>query len=247
MDNLPLEGPLALPSISVIILALNEAGNIKKTIDTVTGLLVKQGFSDYELLFLDGGSRDGTQRIVTGLADSDSHIKMIPSPSKRGLGQGFRLGVEAASKEYVGWFPGDNETLPETIQNIFTEIAKNKYDAILPYTVNPWVRSVPRRILSSTYTSVFNILFGLNLKYFNGPCFFRRKILSTIMMSSDSPSYMAEILVQLIKKRSISYVEVPMYIKIRDYGRTSVMQWKNVYLIGKTIMGLIQKVYLSRD
>lgn len=237
----------SLPSISVIILALNEAGNIKKTIDTVTDLLSKQGFSDYELLFLDGGSTDGTQQIVAHLADSDNHLKMISSPSKRGLGQGFRLGVGAASKEYVGWFPGDNETLPETIKNIFEQVARNKYDAILPYTVNPWVRSVPRRILSVTYTSVFNTLFGLNLKYFNGPCFFRRKILSTIVMSSDSPSYMAEILVQLIKNRGISYMEVPMYIKIRDYGRTSVMQWKNVYLIGKTILGLMQKVYLSKD
>lgn len=236
-----------LPSISVIILALNEAGNIKKTIDTVTSLLAKQGFSDYEILFLDGGSTDGTQKIVAQLTDSDKHIKMVPSPSKRGLGQGFRLGVEAASKEYVGWFPGDNETLPETIQNIFIKVAENKYDAVLPYTVNPWVRSVPRRILSVVYTGVFNTLFGLSLKYFNGPCFFRRKILSTITMSSDSPSYMAEILVQLIKKRSITYVEVPMYIKIRDYGRTSVMKWKNVYLIGKTIVGLTKKVYFSKN
>ena len=231
-------------SISVIILSFNEAGNINNVVDLVLKFLKEEGLDDYELILVDGGSTDGTEKIIDELAASNYHIKAVNNPPKKGLGHDFKTGISLASKDYVGWFPGDNETLPETITNIFKEIGKS--DIIIPYTVNPWVRSLYRRILSTTYTVLFNIIFGLRLKYFNGPCFFRRQLLSDITMSTDGPAYMAEILVQLVKK-GVPYVEVPMYIKARDYGKTSVLKWKNVYLIAETITRLFFHIYFSRN
>lgn len=229
-------------SVSIIIPGLNEAGNIEKAVQNIVRELEEYSIVDYEIILIDDGSTDGTGKIVDELAAKNKHIKAFHNPVPRGLGYDFRIGASLASKEYIGWFPGDNETLPETMDNIFQQIGK--VDAILPYTVNSWVRPVHRRLLSVIYTIMFNVIFGLKLKYFNGPCFFRRGLLKTIIMSTDGPAYMAEILIQLIKKNNnISYVEVPMYIKARDYGRTSVLKWKNVYLIGKTIFSLIYRIY----
>ena len=229
-------------SVSIIIPGLNEAGNIEKAVQNIVRELEEYNIVDYEIILIDDGSTDGTGKIMNELKEKNNHIRVLHNPTPRGIGYNFRIGASLASKEYVGWFPGDNETLPETINNIFQQIGK--VDAILPYTVNPWVRPVYRRLLSVIYTIMFNIIFGLKLKYFNGPCFFRRGLLKTITMSTDGPAYMAEILIQLIKKNNnISYVEVPMYIKARDYGRTSVLKWKNVYLLGKTILGLIHRIY----
>ena len=228
-------------SVSVIVPALNEAGNIKKTVQTIMEALEKQGFSDFELIVIDDGSSDGTEKIVDGLTAENNHIKILHNPTPRGLGYNFRIGISLSSKDYVGWFPGDNETLPETIINIFQQIGKA--DIIIPYTVNPWVRSVYRRMFSFAYTMLFNVIFGLNLKYFNGPCFFRHDLLKTVVMSTDGPAYMAEILIQLVKQNSASYLEVPMYIKARDYGRASVLKWKNVYLIAKTIISTFYRIH----
>ena len=230
-------------SVSVIILSFNEAGNINGVVDIVIKSLKEEGLDDYELILVDGGSTDGTGKIVDELAASNQHIKAVHNPPNKGLGHDFKTGISLASKDYVGWFPGDNETLPETITNIFKKIGKS--DVIIPYTVNPWVRSRYRRILSIIYTTFFNIVFNLQLKYFNGPCFFRRQLLSDVTMSTDGPAYMAEILIQLIKK-GVPYVEVPMYIKARDYGKTSVLKWKNVYLIAKTIIRLFFRLHFSK-
>ncbi len=231
-------------SISVIILSFNEAGNINNVVDLVLNFLQKENMNDYELIMVDGGSIDGTGKIIDELAAVNDRIKSVHNPIKKGLGYDFRTGISLASKDYVGWFPGDNETLPETMGNIFREIGKT--DIIIPYTVNTRVRSLYRRILSTTYTVLFNTIFGLRLKYFNGPCFFRRDLLKTIEMTTDSPAYMAEILIQLVKK-GVPYVEVPMYIKARDYGKTSVLKWKNVYLIAETIVRLFFRLHFSRN
>jgi len=231
-------------SISVIILSLNEAGNIRNVVDLVLKSLKEEGLNDYELILVDSGSADGTEKIIDELAATNAFIKAIHDLPYGGLGHGFRAGVALASKDYVGWFPGDNETLPQTITNVFKNIGK--YDIIIPYTVNPEARSRYRRMLSVIYTIFFNIVFGLRLKYFNGPCFFRKQLLNNIIMSTNGPAYMAEILIQLIKK-GVSYIEVPMYIKPRDYGKTSVLKWKNVYLIAETIIRLFFRLHFSRN
>ena len=229
-------------SVSVIILSFNEAGNINSVVNLVIKFLQEEGLDDYELILVDGGSTDGTGKIVDDFAVNNDRIKAVHNPEKKGLGHDFKTGISLASKDYVGWFPGDNETLPETMGNIFREIGKT--DVIIPYTINTRVRSLYRRILSTTYTAFFNAIFGLRLKYFNGPCFFRRDLLKTIEMTTDSPAYMAEILVQLVKK-GVPYVEVPMYIKARDYGKTSVLKWKNVYLIAETVIRLFFRLHFS--
>jgi len=229
------------PSVSIIIPALNEAGNVENTTQAILDALGKQGIPDFEMIVIDDGSTDGTGKIVDELAAKNKQIKAFHNSVPRGLGYDFRIGASLASKDYIGWFPGDNETLPETINAILEQIGK--VDIIIPYTINPQVRSLYRQLLSSAYTLLFNNLFGLHLKYFNGPCFFRRDLLKTIIMSTDGPAYMAEILIQLIKRDDMSYLEVPMYIKVRDYGKNSVLKWKNIYLIGKTIASLIYRIY----
>ena len=231
-------------SISVIILSLNEAGNIRNVVNLVLKSMREENFSDFELILVDSGSNDGTEKIIDELALTNNHIKAVHDLPRGGLGRSFKTGLALASKDYVGWFPGDNETLPETMTNIFKEIGN--FNIIIPFTVNTLVRSLYRRILSVTYTTFFNIVFGLHLEYFNGPCFFRRQLLNDVTMSTDGPAYMAEILVQLVKK-NVSYVEVPMYIKPRDYGKASVLKWKNVYLIAETIIRLFFRMYFSRN
>lgn len=228
-------------SVSIIIPGLNEAGNIGKAVAVILDALNKIHVEDYEILMINDGSSDNTGEVIDGLAMKNNKLKTLHNPVPRGLGYDFRVGVSLASKDYVGWFPGDNETLPETINSILEQIGKA--DIIIPYTVNPQVRSLYRRLLSSAYSSLFNSLFRLRLKYFNGPCFFRRDLLKTIVISTDGPAYMAEILIQLIKRGDVSYLEVPMYIKARDYGKANVLKWKNVYLIGKTIISLIYRIY----
>jgi len=231
-------------SVSIIIPALNEAGNVENAVSSITQALEKRNITDFEILIIDDGSTDGTYQIVNDLCMKNNHISIFHNRAPKGLGYNFRMGVNVASKDYVGWFPGDNEVLPESIRNILTELGKA--DMIIPYIANQRIRSRYRRVLSYIYVFIFNTIFGLRLKYFNGTCFFKRELLKTVFMTTDSPAYMAEILVQLIKNGKTSYIEVPFYMKERTYGKSGVLKWKNVYLIGKTIANLIYRIYFVK-
>src|SRR3989344_2418010 len=231
------------PSVSIIVPGLNEAGNIEKAVLVIIEALKKQKIDDYEILLIDDGSTDGMDKIVDRMAAENDRLRPFHNPIPKGLGYNFRTGVFLAGKNYVGWFPGDNEVLPESMSNTFSQIGKA--DAVVAYTANPWIRPLYRRLLSTAYTSIFNTIFGLRLKYFNGACFFRRETLKNITMTTDSPAYMAEILIQLIKKNGATYIEVPHYIKARSYGRSGVLKWKNVYMIGKTIISILPRIYFQ--
>ena len=65
------------PSVSIIILSLNEAGNIRQAIELVTESVIKQNLTDYEIIAVDGGSTDGTREIIKELVLKNNHIKAV--------------------------------------------------------------------------------------------------------------------------------------------------------------------------
>src|SRR3990172_5197590 len=73
------------PSLSIIIPALNEEGNLEATVRAVTAALGER-FSPWEILIFDDGSRDGTGQIADALADRDSRVRAIHNGTTRGLG-----------------------------------------------------------------------------------------------------------------------------------------------------------------
>lgn len=73
--------------LSVIIPAYNEQENIENTASVITGILKDHGI-EYELIFVDDGSKDGTWSIIDKLTDKD--------PSIRGLHFSRNFGKEGA-------------------------------------------------------------------------------------------------------------------------------------------------------
>lgn len=66
--------------VSVLVPVLDEAASIR---DTVAQMQAQDFEGTFELIFLDGGSGDGTKAILEELARSDSRIKVFDNPGKR--------------------------------------------------------------------------------------------------------------------------------------------------------------------
>jgi succinoglycan biosynthesis protein ExoA len=71
------DGPV---EVSVLVPVLDEAASIR---DTVTQMQAQDFEGRFELIFLDGGSGDGTKGILEDLAHADSRIKVFDNPGKR--------------------------------------------------------------------------------------------------------------------------------------------------------------------
>lgn len=224
-----------MSSITVIIPAYNEAGNLPGTVSDIVPLLEKH-FSDYEVFIFNDFSSDDTGRIADEAAGKNPKIKAIHNPKNMGLGYNYKTGVARATQDYVIMVPGDNEITGESYEGMF-EALKRGRDIVIPYTANMEVRPRMRQIISRVYTKLLNLLFGLKVAYYNGTVIHKRPLIQSVKIETDGFAYQAEALIKLIKAGHTTQ-EVPMYLKKREYGSTKAFNYRNIYRVLKTIIGL---------
>ncbi len=223
-------------SLSVIIPAYNEAGNLPSTFREVVPIIEKF-FTDYEIFIFDDCSTDDTGKIADEAAQKNSKIKVIHNEKNMGLGYNYKTGLKMAAKEYYIMIPGDNDITPASYEVVF-EAMKKGTDMVIPYTSNMEIRPFARQVISNTYTFLLNLLFGMNLQYFNGTVVHKTSVLRSISIETDGFAYQAEALLKLVKLQKHSYVEVPIKLGERAYGKSKAFNLRNVYRVFKSIFDL---------
>ena len=219
------------PTISIIIPAYNEEGNIAGTVNEVLKAFGDR-FGAYEILIVNDGSKDGTGEVANALATKNPCIKTIHNSPNMGFGYSYRRGVQAATCDYVGFFPGDDCLPSECIESVFDQVGKA--DIISHYTSNFEVRQPARRVISHTYTWMMNTLFGLHLSYFNGPTIHRREVIQNVKISTKGFAFLSEIMVRLIRSGH-SYRQIGTPIRERKRGSSKAFRLKNVISVLKTV------------
>jgi len=87
-------------SISVVLPAYNEAGNISLAIISAVNYLRDRQIC-YEVIVVNDGSVDSTQSIVTDLAKNNPQIRLINHQRNLGYGSALRSGFDQAIYEYI--------------------------------------------------------------------------------------------------------------------------------------------------
>jgi len=194
----------AKDSISVIVTALNEEPSIASV---VIGTLaqVRRRFDDYQLVLVDDGSTDRTGEIMDQMASENGHVEVVHNPTNLGWGMAYRAGLARARCEYVMVLCGDGGLPPESLPAIFEKVGTA--DSIVPYMENlREIKTLPRYLLSRAYTRTLNLLFGLDLRYYNGLAVHRRRHVQSLELRSTGFAFQAEILIKLIRGGA-KYVE----------------------------------------
>jgi len=225
-------------SLTIIIPAYDEEKNLEAAVKSVVEV-VELRFSDYEILIFDDASHDKTGEIADYLAEKNPLVEVIHNEKNMNLGYNYRKGVELAQKKFILMVPGDNEIAKQTIADVLD--CAGQADIIIPYTINPEIRSFFRRFLSQSYTGLINFLFGLNLRYYNGIVLHRAEILKKYKIRTNSFTYQTEILVNLVK-RGVSFKEIPMTI-LSSKKKSAALRWKNIKTV---ILGIIKLFFQVR-
>ena len=226
-------------SVSIIIPAFNEQGNIDAAIDSV--LKSVEGLTeDYEIIVIDDGSVDQTAAFAQKRAARNSRVKVFSNQGNQGFGYTFKRGVGLAAKEYVTIFPGDNDMSFDSLRDLIKE--RGAIDLVITHSVSGHRRSLLRRALSKTFVLVMNFLFGLNLKYYNGAFICRTRVLQSIPLESNSLAALAECIVRLIKS-GYSYKSIAFEHTGRKSERSKAITLKSFISVGKTVFILMRDVY----
>lgn len=229
-------------SITIIIPAYNEERNLGNAITTINDT-VKRFVTDYELIVIDDGSKDRTGIIAEEFAKKTPKVRVVHFKKNRGLGATYKEGIRLATKEYLTMLPGDGGVPGESLVRVLERLGDA--DVILSYTVNPEVRPLIRRIVSTLFTKTLNILFGLNLKYYNGTLLYKLSLVRQVKITTDSFAFHPEILVQLLGKKN-SYIQVPIMVQEREGTTTNIFRIKNMVGVCATIVRLFFRTYFGK-
>ena len=105
------------PLVSVIVATLNS----EKYIDVALNSIVNQTYCNYEILVMDGGSKDRTKEIAL----SFKNTKFITQQGK-GLFSAWNQGVDVAKGSFVGFLDSDDHWLPNTISLHLDKLLEDK-------------------------------------------------------------------------------------------------------------------------
>jgi len=111
------EAPLDL---SVVIPTLNEAGNVEALLGKLSVALAE---IQWEAIFVDDGSTDGTPELLTRLAQSDRRIRMVRRIGRRGLSSAVVEGALASTTPYIAVIDADLQHDERILPDLYRALA----------------------------------------------------------------------------------------------------------------------------
>jgi len=229
-------------SLTIVIPAYNEEKRLDGAIEDVLFIAGSLDM-DYEVIVVNDGSRDRTAELAKGWAGKRPQVRLIDNPVNRGLGHSLKEGFAAATKEYVTWFPGDNSVVKESMVPVWDKIGAA--DIIVPTMHNVSDRPLFRRVLSITFTRLINLLFRLNLRYYNGLLIFPTELVGRLKYAGRGHDIFCEMLVRAIKL-GYSYYEIPFKHKVETEGMSKAISLRNFRNVGRMIAALLWDIYVRR-
>lgn len=230
--------------LTVVVAAYNEEANIKDAIESL-----REGFrgytDDYEILIVNDGSADHTGAIAEAEAAKDKRIRVVHNKENKGQAYSLHRGYQLACKEYVTVFPGDNDLSSHYLRDFLREMGQA--DILITYMTNIQDRSIVRRTLSRTFVHLLNLLFGLQLRNYNGAPLYRTKVIQTLnVTSSRGMTLLAECLVRLLSAGA-TYKEIPSDFVGRKGGRSRAVSFRNFVECFLVLRTLIRDVYILKQ
>jgi len=228
--------PAKQPSVSVVIAARNEAGNIKAIFKRVP----KMG-SGTEIVFVEGHSRDNTYESIV---DEIPLHPLTPSLLFRqpGIGKAdaIRLGFEKASGDILMILDADLTVPPEDLPRFYDAIVSGKGEFIngvrLVYPMEKEAMRTLNFIGNKLFSMAFSWLLGQPIKdTLCGTKVMWRKDYQEI---AANRSYFGDFdpfgdfdLIFGAAKLNRKIIDLPIRYRDRTYGTTNISRWKHGILL----------------
>jgi glycosyltransferase involved in cell wall biosynthesis len=200
--------------LSIVLPAYNEAANIRTAVESglaVSSMLV----SDYEVIVVDDGSRDGTGREVEALARRHyPRVRLLKHEVNLGYGAALRTGFQHSRYGLVFFTDSDNQFDMAELRAFIP--MTTEYDMVVGFRVNR-CDPLPRSVTSWLYNQLVRLLFRVNVRDVN--CAFKlmsREVVLKTTIECDNFFVNTEL---LAKARRLNFQIAEM--GVRHYPRTA--------------------------
>ena len=194
--------------------------NEENTLEIAVTNLVNEDFAS-EIILVNDGSNDKSYEIATSLQNKHKFIKLIESKENIGKGHALKLGINEASKKYIGVLDADLEYSPNDLKNLFREIDINNFDIVCGSRfIGDYMRNniYVRTYLANKFLSMFFSIIHKEKVTDIATCLkvFRKSLFDSIDLKANGFSIEVEILAKTLAK-SDNFKEFPISYTARSY------------------------------
>ena len=115
--------------LSIAIPVFNEEDNLPQLASRLKSAISSLGFQDYEIIFVDDGSKDATPKILASLHEADPHIRVIRFSRNFGHQAALQAGMDECRGDALVFMDADLQDPPEVIAE-FVDQWKAGYEIV---------------------------------------------------------------------------------------------------------------------
>ena len=112
--------------ISIIVAVYNAEDFLKRCLDSI----IRQTFSDFEVLLIDDGSTDNSGAICDDYASADSRFRVFHKENG-GVGSARQMGLDYACGDYVIHMDSDDWAVPDMLKKLYDFAIGSKADVVI--------------------------------------------------------------------------------------------------------------------
>lgn len=239
--------PAREQTVSVIIPARNEAGNIAAAIARTPEL-----GAGTEIVFVEGNSTDNTWETIQKAvaAHPERNCKAFQQTGK-GKGDAVRVGFAKATGEILMILDADLTVPPEVLPVFYRAIQTGRAEFVngvrLVYPQDAAAMRFCNLVANNFFSLAFSWLLGLSIK--DTLC--GTKVLSRehYQQIADNRSYFGEFdpfgdydLLFGAAKQNLKIMDIPIRYRERTYGDTNISRWRDGWLLLKMVFFAARRI-----
>lgn len=172
--------------------------------------------SDFEIIAVDDGSRDGSARIIEAWSRQHPRIRSVRHAHNGGYGAALRSGLREARGELVFFSDADLQFDLGELEKLLEHT--REFDIVAGYRSprrDPW----PRLAIAATWGGIVRLLFGLRVRDIDCAFkVFRRPVVDSVPLASLGAFINTELLVRA-RAHGFRIHQVPVSHRRRSRGR----------------------------
>ena len=221
------------PSVSIIVPARNEAGNIEAIIRRTP-----QMGSDDELIFVEGSSTDNTWDTICELKAKYETVRNIRAVRQDGKGKGdaVRKGFALADREILMILDADLTVPPEELPRFYNALISDKGEFIngsrLVYPMEKQAMKFFNVLGNKFFAVMFSFVLGQRFK--DTLCGTKVLTRANYLKLAAHRKYFGQFdpfgdfdLIFGAARMALRIVEVPVHYRERTYGETNIQRWRH--------------------
>jgi glycosyltransferase involved in cell wall biosynthesis len=202
------------PDLSVVIPAYNEAESLPELHRELLAALDGLGRS-WEVLYVDDGSRDGSDRVIESLCATDTRVRGLLLHRNYGKSAALATGFKQVRGRFVCTMDADLQDDPAELPRMFATLEQG-LDLVSGWKVkrlDPWSKTAPSKLFNAVTSAVA----GVRLHDFNcGFKLYRREVVEAIEVYGELHRFMPA----LAHWHGFRVGEVGVHHRARRFGKS---------------------------